>query len=56
MLAKGMPESPPPSQSFFRVHNISNSMEKDETNIKVERISLLLARIHRKMDNFIAAQ
>ena len=40
---------PPPSQSFI---TYQIAMENDETNIKEERISLLLARIHRKMKKY----
>ena len=54
MLAKGMSESPPPSQSFFWVHcdAIKLWWKMMKPNIKVERISLLLSRIHRKMENY----
>ena len=37
MLAKGMSESPPPSQSFFWVHNISNCNGKWWNQIQKER-------------------
>ena len=52
MLAKGMSESPSLPRAFSEFITYQIAMENDETNIKVQRISLLLARIHRKMEKY----
>ena len=44
------PDPDPRAFSEFITYQIAK--ENDETNIKVERISLLLARIHRKMEKY----
>ena len=45
---------PTPFPAFSEFITYQIAMENDETNIKVERISLLLARIHRKMEKYFA--
>ena len=50
MLAKTMSESQPPSHVFLSSSHIKLRWKMMELNIKVEIISLLLARIHRKME------
>ena len=52
MLAKTMSESPPPSHAFSVFITYQIAMENDEPNIKIQIISLLLARIYRKMENY----
>ena len=52
MLAKTMSESPPPSHAFLSSSHIKLRWKMMKLNIKVEIISLLLARIHCKMENY----
>ena len=52
MLAKGMSSPHPLPRAFSAFITYQIAMENDETNIKVERISLLLARTRRKMERY----
>ena len=52
MLAKTMSESLPPSHAFLSSSHIKLQCKMMKLNIKVGIISLLLSRIHRKMENY----
>ena len=53
MLAKTMSESPPLPMLFLISLHIKLRWKMMKLDIKMEIISLLLARIHRKMENYL---